>query len=110
MGVEVQHLGKVLKGIEGICIISAAGHQHISDTVYQRLLQPLLRVQLVQFFQQAVALYCHQSCHIIVQIIVDHILRNLHKEMGKVAGVSRFTETVTQRFLYLIQITVLQLP
>ena len=57
VGIKVQYMGKVLKGIEFICIQSAAGHQHIANTAYQSLTKPLLCVQFVQFFQKAVALY-----------------------------------------------------
>ena len=110
MGIEIQHMSKVLKAIQFVCIQTAPGHQHIAYTAHKGVPKPLLCVQLVQFFQKAASLHRCQVSSIIVQIVIDHMLCDLHKETLEVIGIHYFTKAVTECFLHFFQIPILQLP
>ena len=69
-GIEIEHLGEILRIKIFIRFQPAAAHQHIRRTVLQQTAIENLQIQLVQFFQKAVV-------PAILQIIkiVRHIVR-----------------------------------
>ncbi|RKJ80440.1 hypothetical protein D7X33_05920 [Butyricicoccus sp. 1XD8-22] len=88
-GVEVKDMGKVLAAEILLGVDAAPGQHDIGHAVFQQPLKPLLRVEVVQFFQQTALFDTAQFGVVVTKVVLHDDLRRLQQALGKVGFVGK---------------------
>lgn len=80
--VKIDDIGKIVLRKMLPCVDAAARHQHICDAVFKQVFQPFLRVEVIQFFQQAAVFDFAKVGIVITEIVLCKHLSRLQEAGG----------------------------
>lgn len=89
---------------------TTSGQQHIGDTVDQGEVQASFQIITIQILQKTARLGFFQGSYIVLQIICDSVIGDVHKEPGKIQIIRHFTEAVFQCLSNSVLVRVRHLP
>ena len=110
VGVEVYHMGEVIRQKMLIRIVTAPLHSYESNTVFYGSSEPDLQIQIIQFLQKTTGSHQFQIPKIVRKIIRNGLLGRFRQGLNHVHGLNIFSKAIAQRFLYSFFIPLLHLP
>ncbi|MFG6353275.1 MAG: hypothetical protein K1W21_17110, partial [Oscillospiraceae bacterium] len=90
-------MGKILAAEILLGVNAAPGQHDVGHAVFQQALKPLLRVEVVQFFQQTARFDTAQFGVVVAKVVLHDDLRRLQQALGKVGLVGKLAVAVLQR-------------
>ena len=108
--VKVQHMGEVTVIVVLRCIYTTSGQQHVGNAVDQGKVKAAFQIIAVQLIQKTSCFDPFQGGNIVLQIIRDGVIRDLHQEPGEVKLLRHFAKAVFQSFPNCLLVLVRHLP
>ena len=109
-GVKVQHMGEVTVIVVLCGIDTASGQQHVRNAVDQGKVKAAFQIIAVQLVEKASCFDPFQGGNIVLQIICDGVICDLHQEPGEVKLLRHFAKAVFQSFPNCFLVLVRHLP
>ena len=110
MGIEVHHMGEVIRQKMLIRIITAPLHRYESDTVFYGRSEPDLQIQIIQSLQKTAGSHQFQIPKIVRKIIRNGQFGGFRQGLDHVHGLNILSKAVAEGFFYGILIPILHLP
>ncbi|MDD5907501.1 MAG: hypothetical protein PUD76_04000 [Clostridia bacterium] len=96
--IEIIHMGKFVRGKILVCLEAQAGQQHIGHADLQRVPVEHLKVQIVQFLQQAVLPAVLQILQVVREVVRHGIVAGGSHRVGQCSFLGKVAKGVFQRF------------